>query len=818
MLERRDDDHAAGVHAARGARSPRSSPRGGDRARAGALGGGARRRSSGSGSSSASQRLRSELDSPRARDRRGRDGRRSAPLAASCDSSTTVGRPRCARVAARGRRRADRAGSGCRVADLAASERQTVAIDDVELADAAGYEGREHLLGSARAPRSRPRRRRRPTIGVSRPHRAEARRWSPDEIALAEAVAQEVGLAIHVRPGCSRRTTRAEPADGAARRRPGAHRASSSPSRAAAPRRRGRPPPRRRRRRLLPPRRATAHAALRGRPRACPRRSVGSSSRAEGVAGRGDRAGRAVAQPRLRDVARPPPSTGLRGLREVMVAPITVGGRGAGVLGVGARGRAPSTSADLDVLEAFAQPRLARAAERRGVRRSVRQARVQRGFYRIASVLGSRSRAGRRSTRSPRRRLRRSAALRRRSARAATASSSSARAGAAAALREALAGGARGPRPSGRRASSGRILAAGAWRRTTASRGVARAGRARATSSLLRSRSSGATPATASCSSSSGTRAASRTTISSSRGTSPARPAARSSGASLFEEERRARALAQQLARTGSLLATELDPAAVLDEVVRQAPRPVGADACAIRVVDGDELVVTAVEGVGTERPRSASVRRRRAGSRGRGPVARPADRSRTPARTSATPPPTRCSCAAMRRSSACRSSAEGAAHGVLALYAAPPRGWRHEEVEALLALAGNASAALPNAELYQRVALEKERSFAILANIADGIVAVDRDGKRRALEPRRGEDHGVRPPRRSAARPAGARPRPRGRGTAVARRPARLDPARRRGGLAVGHRGGHARPGRRRRGPHLRVPRHLRRPASWSR
>src|SRR5206468_2403339 len=45
-------------------------------------------------------------------------------------------------------------------------------------------------------------------------------------------------------------------------------------------------------------------------------------------------------------------------------------------------------------------------------------------------------------------------------------------------------------------------------------------------------------------------------------------------------------------------------------------------------------------------------------------------------------------------------------------------------------ALAGNASAALASAELYQRVALEKERSVAILANIADGIVAVDREGR----------------------------------------------------------------------------------------
>jgi two-component system sensor histidine kinase VicK len=70
----------------------------------------------------------------------------------------------------------------------------------------------------------------------------------------------------------------------------------------------------------------------------------------------------------------------------------------------------------------------------------------------------------------------------------------------------------------------------------------------------------------------------------------------------------------------------------------------------------------------------------------------------------------------------------EGTLAGVLSVYSSRPRAWRPEEVEALLALAGNTSAALANAELYSRVSLEKERSVAILANIADGIVAVDRD------------------------------------------------------------------------------------------
>src|SRR5204863_457715 len=82
----------------------------------------------------------------------------------------------------------------------------------------------------------------------------------------------------------------------------------------------------------------------------------------------------------------------------------------------------------------------------------------------------------------------------------------------------------------------------------------------------------------------------------------------------------------------------------------------------------------------------------------------------------SGTPPAARSSGAACSRPSGRRARSRSA--------------WREEEVEALLALAANTSAALSNAELYQRVALEKERSFAILANIADGIVAVDRDAE----------------------------------------------------------------------------------------
>jgi PAS domain S-box-containing protein len=197
----------------------------------------------------------------------------------------------------------------------------------------------------------------------------------------------------------------------------------------------------------------------------------------------------------------------------------------------------------------------------------------------------------------------------------------------------------------------------------------------------------------------------------------------------LFEAERRARALAQQLARTGALLATELDPAALLDEVVRQAPTLLDADAAVIRLLEGDELVAAA--GVGEE---AGGVLESRMPSTAR--LSGDAVQSRSPVGVPDARDDQRllqadpmlaagyASCVAVPL-----VGADGAVHGVLSVYCRVPRAWREEEVEALAAFAGTASAALSSAELYQSVALEKERSVAILANIADGIVAVDRDG-----------------------------------------------------------------------------------------
>lgn len=197
--------------------------------------------------------------------------------------------------------------------------------------------------------------------------------------------------------------------------------------------------------------------------------------------------------------------------------------------------------------------------------------------------------------------------------------------------------------------------------------------------------------------------------------------------AELFEAERTSRSLAQQLARTGGLLASELDPAAILDEVVVQAPAMLEADACAVWTIDGDDLFVSAAWGEETEvLGARARVTSRLSGEvvQSRRPVAL-AD-AHDGAAAAADP-----FLAAGHASylGVPLVGPEGALHGVLALYARWPRSWRPEEVEALLALSANTSAALSNAELYQRVALEKERSAAILDNIADGIVAVDRDG-----------------------------------------------------------------------------------------
>ena len=197
----------------------------------------------------------------------------------------------------------------------------------------------------------------------------------------------------------------------------------------------------------------------------------------------------------------------------------------------------------------------------------------------------------------------------------------------------------------------------------------------------------------------------------------------------LFEAERTARSLSQQLARTGSLLATELDPVAVLEAVVTEAVTLLGVDAAALATLEDEELVVTVAVGDGAEQALGAR-------SAATGWAAGDVVQSRAPVAYEDTDVNENLSESDALVALGHRAylgvplaGREGALHGVLSVYAREPRAWREEETQALVSLAANASVALSNAELYQHVAVEREQSVAILANIADGIVAVDREG-----------------------------------------------------------------------------------------
>ncbi len=198
----------------------------------------------------------------------------------------------------------------------------------------------------------------------------------------------------------------------------------------------------------------------------------------------------------------------------------------------------------------------------------------------------------------------------------------------------------------------------------------------------------------------------------------------------LYERERRSRHLAQRLAQSSRELAGELDPDNVLDASVRHAVQLLGADGASVRMLEGDEVVVRSVAGPGgidaldTRAPSTAWLVGDIVQTRGTRSIPDLAVDPR------------------VAEADAMLAAGYGgylgvpvigpeeSASGILAVYSMRPREWREEEAEALLALAATAAAARTNAELYQGVSHEQQRSEAILANVADGIVAVDRDGK----------------------------------------------------------------------------------------
>jgi PAS domain S-box-containing protein len=197
----------------------------------------------------------------------------------------------------------------------------------------------------------------------------------------------------------------------------------------------------------------------------------------------------------------------------------------------------------------------------------------------------------------------------------------------------------------------------------------------------------------------------------------------------LYERERRSRALAQRLARAGRELAGELDPDNVLDETVQHATGLLAADGASVRMLEGDEVVVRAatgtrdVEALGERAPSTGWL----VGDIVQTRTTRAIADVREDARVLDADPMLRGHYAAYLGVPIIGPDETVA--GILAVYDRSPREWREEEAEALHALAATAAAARSNAELYQGVSHEQQRSEAILANVADGIVAVDREG-----------------------------------------------------------------------------------------
>jgi PAS domain S-box-containing protein len=198
--------------------------------------------------------------------------------------------------------------------------------------------------------------------------------------------------------------------------------------------------------------------------------------------------------------------------------------------------------------------------------------------------------------------------------------------------------------------------------------------------------------------------------------------------AETLASERRARSRAQELQRIGGLVASNLDAPAVLREIVSQAALLLSAESCVLCLVEGDRLVVRAVQGeaadllAGEQAPiaggPTGEVLARRV------PVA-VADMA---ADDRFLPDDPLVQARFNAYLGAPILSPDGDLRGVLALYDRRRRTWKPDEIEALEAFANSATVALQNALLYQRVAQEKEKSEAIIASIADGVVVVGPD------------------------------------------------------------------------------------------
>lgn len=621
------------------------------------------------------------------------------------------------------------------VSNLAARERRTVVVGDILVApelDDPTLGGRDTLVElGTRAVIATPILVFDRMIGIFALHRAEASVWSPHDVSVAEAVAREIGLAVHTAQLLQQNERRLQ--EQAALLKAGQVLTSDLRFSSVI-------------QRLV----TEVVQLLRADAADCwvyderrtmlrceavlgvPERNVGREIVPEGTFDHVVSTGRALLK---RDFARsesPTPTDDYQVFAEVMDAPITWLGEVRGVLGVCAREHGHFDEKDLELLDTFA--RLASLAlhnaESFGERE--RQAQVQRGFYRIAEVLGSTLSLGETLDA-----LAQAAcdALGGSSAIVLEPSGERLRLTGAhelrAELREEFAQGLPGDVSSLRAAAEeGRILSSASlqdddrfeeslrglladqgYRSLIAAPVRGAEGQKHAVLVLFREE-----------------RKFSDDDLALARHlTGAARGALER--AELFEGERRAHTFSQRLADIGGLLATKLDPAAAFEEVVREATVLLDADSSVLRLIENDDLVVRAAWGPGTQ-----SIHNMRSSSasgavgiaaQSRSPLA-VSDARETPRFGHEDPLLANGMLSCIAVPMVVRG---GGLSGVLTVYDSEVRTWREDEVQALSALAATASAVFSSAELYQRVAEEKERSEAILANIADGIVAVDRDG-----------------------------------------------------------------------------------------
>jgi PAS domain S-box-containing protein len=621
------------------------------------------------------------------------------------------------------------------VSNLAARERRTVAVDDILTSpalDDLSLGGRETLVElGARAVLATPILVFDRMIGVFGLHRPEAGAWSAGDVSLAEAVAREIGLALHTAQLLQQNERRVE--EQAALLKAAQVLTTDLRFEAVI-------------QRLVDElvklfradgadcwifdeqRRLLRCRAVTG----IPNGNIGREIPAEGTFKSVIESGQPILKREFATTEEPPPSADYSVFAEVMDAPITWLGEQRGVLGVCARDDGHFDRADLELLDTFARMASLALHNAESFGERERQAQVQRGFYQIAEVLGST--------------LSLTETLDALAQAACEALGGSAAvvleprgdqlfvAGShelPAALAEELAGGLPdAASPFATAARGERILTATALKEDDRfSEGLLDLLGEIGYRSLLCAPVTGARgEKDAVVVLFTDPRAFSDDDLALARHlTGAARGAIER--AELFESERRARTFSQRLADVSSLLATKLDPAAAFAEVVREAPQLLEAEAAVLRVLEEDELVARAAWGPAT----TGVVGTRSSSAAG---VAGVVAQSRSPLAVGNARETPRFG----REDSLLRTglvsvvavpmfARGGGLHAVLAVYDREPRSWRDDETQALCALAATASAAFSSAELYARVAEEKERSEAILANIADGIVAVDREG-----------------------------------------------------------------------------------------